>query len=410
MTKAYAVIGANYGDEGKGLITDYLTNKHSIPIVVRHNGGAQAGHTVWYSPHANHVFHHFGAGTFAEAMTFLSQDFIVNPIKFNTEYLALEALIRIPTVFVDMRAIVTTPYDMIINQVVENHRTQRHGSCGLGINETVVRNLNPDFAFTLGDLVSHAGIFRATKTRAILERIRQEYMPARLLELTASQELVDETMKSAVVVEDVMLDRAIDDFQLFIERVSIVDASVLKTFSSIIFEGAQGLLLDQDNKDEFPHVTRSSTGLTNIIAICREVGITDLEVSYVTRSYLTRHGAGVLANEDKHTEGIDKYERTNITNKFQGHFRYALLNLDQLMKRIDADFNMIPLSITASKNVVMTCLDQVKHLSYFSVSDNGALWYNSAPKMPTLLEYGFTHYSQGPTRNDVFEISREESK
>lgn len=61
---SYAVIGAGYGEEGKGLLTDALA--HSLgaaAMVIRHNGGAQAGHTVTLPDGRRHVFHHVGSGT-----------------------------------------------------------------------------------------------------------------------------------------------------------------------------------------------------------------------------------------------------------------------------------------------------------------------------------------------------------
>ena len=51
---AYVVIGANWGDEGKGLMTDYLCARDGIHVVVRFNGGAQAGHTVIASGGTRH--------------------------------------------------------------------------------------------------------------------------------------------------------------------------------------------------------------------------------------------------------------------------------------------------------------------------------------------------------------------
>ena len=57
------VIGANFGDEGKGLMTDYFSSNPNT-IVVCSNGGAQRGHTVFESTTGTrHVFHHFGSGT-----------------------------------------------------------------------------------------------------------------------------------------------------------------------------------------------------------------------------------------------------------------------------------------------------------------------------------------------------------
>ena len=81
---ARIVIGANFGDEGKGLVTDYLCSQ-GAGVVVRFNGGAQAGHTVVTPEGERHVFRHFGSGTFLGVPTFLSQFFVCNPILFFEE-------------------------------------------------------------------------------------------------------------------------------------------------------------------------------------------------------------------------------------------------------------------------------------------------------------------------------------
>ena len=84
------VIGANYGDEGKGLMTDYFAHKSissgNKTIVVCSNGGAQRGHTVRTPENYKHVFHHFGSGTLVGAYTYLPNQFIVNPMLFYKEY------------------------------------------------------------------------------------------------------------------------------------------------------------------------------------------------------------------------------------------------------------------------------------------------------------------------------------
>src|ERR1700733_5726906 len=153
MKSARVVIGAGFGDEGKGLMTDYFAEPGGL--VVRFNGGAQAGHTVMVSrpfftrmpegyhkvttmDYSRHVFHHFGSGTFQGATTCLSRFFIVNPMVFVEECEQLRGLGLRPTVIIDPSCPVTTPYEMILNQIMEERRgDQRHGSCGLGINETV---------------------------------------------------------------------------------------------------------------------------------------------------------------------------------------------------------------------------------------------------------------------------------
>src|SRR5206468_2979559 len=104
---AKVVIGANYGDEGKGLMTDYhAAHAGGDGIVVRFNGGAQAGHTVTTPGGMRHVFSHLGSGTLAGAATFLSRHFVCHPPMFfkELEKLAAAGLRTLPPVFVDERA------------------------------------------------------------------------------------------------------------------------------------------------------------------------------------------------------------------------------------------------------------------------------------------------------------------
>ncbi len=78
---AQVVIGAQFGDEGKGrLIDHYATLAGGDSIVIRFNGGAQAGHTVVTPEGQRHIFSHVGSGAFAGAATFLSRFFVANPI------------------------------------------------------------------------------------------------------------------------------------------------------------------------------------------------------------------------------------------------------------------------------------------------------------------------------------------
>ena len=90
------VVGANFGDEGKGLMTDCFCHQSSVKgekcLVVLHNGGAQRGHTVVTPEGGRHVFHHFGSGTFVGADTYLSEDFILNPMVFRQEWEELKTL------------------------------------------------------------------------------------------------------------------------------------------------------------------------------------------------------------------------------------------------------------------------------------------------------------------------------
>ena len=117
--KSYAIIGANFGDEGKGLTTDYLAAKYdSDALIVRFNGGAQAAHTVQTPSGERHVFKHMGSGSLVESSTYLSEFFICNPMLFCSEYMQLTNLNLQPKIFVNPNTSVTTPFDMMINQII----------------------------------------------------------------------------------------------------------------------------------------------------------------------------------------------------------------------------------------------------------------------------------------------------
>jgi hypothetical protein len=109
--------------------------------------------------------------------------------------------------------------------------------------------------------------------------------------------------------------------------------------SAPLFEGAQGLLLDQD-RGCFPHVTRSNTGLRNVLALADELGLERLDVTYVTRAYLTRHGAGAAAARATRKTYPGVVDTTNVPNEHQGTLRFAWLDLDLLGRAIAADLAM----------------------------------------------------------------------
>ena len=97
-----AVIGAAFGDEGKGSCTAFLSNPSTL--VVRYNGGAQAGHTVIHNG-ARHVFHHFGSGSFKGAATYLSRHFLVNPLLWQNELTELLELGIDPVLYINSSAL-----------------------------------------------------------------------------------------------------------------------------------------------------------------------------------------------------------------------------------------------------------------------------------------------------------------
>ncbi len=327
MKHGHAIIGANLGDEGKGLMVDYLAA--NADLVVRFNGGAQAGHTVVTPQGQRHVFHHYGAGGFHGVPTFLSKFFIVNPLLFTQEERVSDAV-----VYVDPRALVTTPFDMLSNQKATHGKYE---SCGIGLNLTMQRSKTKAYKLTVENMCD----------ADILNRIEDEYGRG------SGWRTIYETCTAGFLKSVVITDRP--------------------PGNKVIFEGAQGLMLDQDSAD-FPYVTHSHTGLKNIHQLVAEMGIDVLEATYVTRSYLTRHGAGPLPDEEPLPAFVQ--DPTNIDNEWQGPLRYAPLNILELERRVIKD------SAGLRKiDLAVTCMDQ------FLLKDK------------FVLPVGYTSY--GPTRSHI---------
>lgn len=390
--KAQIVIGANFGDEGKGMTVDYLASQVDNSIVVRFNGGAQAGHTV-ENNYMRHVFHHFGSGTLLGRPSFLSKYFVVDPMSFFEERKELLTKGVSPKVFIDTNAPLTTPYDAIINMGIERARgSQRHGSCGYGVGETVERNTslsNPGFGTTVAD------IFDVRILKEKLKDIRDHYMPERL------KRLGREVRLNKLDMSDYMIDMYIDQCWNMIDHVTTTPSpELLHNYDLVVFEGAQGLLLNEFHR-WFPYVTRSRTGIFNAVEILKELGILEAEVFYITRSYLTRHGAGPLPFEveDKIYPAI--VDKTNVPNEFQGTLRFAPFNFDLLEESITNDLDTVS-GITLFPNLVVTCINQLSKQVRFVENgivhtDDDFMFLN---KISSFGKFKNVLLSTGRTRND----------
>lgn len=390
---AKVVIGANYGDEGKGHMVDFLAAQSASPAtVIRFNSSAQAGHTVVTPGGRRHVFHHVGAGAFAGAGTLLSRFFVAHPMLLTEELAALAALDVAPQLAIDPRARVAVPYDVLLNQAIERHRGHaRHGSCGIGFNEAVERSLRPAHDIRVSDLMDPATLRRRLRT------VRDVWVPKRLRVLGLDSVA---TGIADLLQTEALIDRWLADVVGFLDQVDVLSPGT-RPEGALIFEGAQGLLLDQDGAD-YPHVTRSKTGLANVVRLAQEMEIDDLEVTYVTRAYLTRHGAGPLANEMPEPP-VGVVDETNAPNAFQGALRFAWLDPERLASQIRRDLGVRAPGIAVRANLAVTCLDQVaKTVRWHRGGDlksGTADEFLKTVAEATSLDVAFRSF--GPARDDI---------
>jgi len=383
-----AIIGAMYGDEGKGLTTDYICDRLIKELntrngaVVRFQGGAQAGHTVVDPNGTKHIFSHFGSGTLHGLQTVLTSDFVCNPLLLLKEYDELcQKLPKsdIPKIQVNEECYVTTPYDVLANRNLEKSRGKdRHGTTGVGFGETIEREEVAKVRLRYIDLFGS----KSSLVKKI-NNIKDYYTErARVLDLPFYS--YDHWIIEMMAGE-------------FTKSISLTSLYSDKSYDFLVFEGSQGLKLDMEYGD-FPHVTRSRTGLTNVHKFCSSNEIELDQTLYVTRAYTTRHGAGPLAFEESAENYSHVIDETNVLNKFQGSLRFAPLNIDELYRliRLDsADFD-------GRVKIMMTCMDQLKDetKSVYALDiqkDPTVLFESRAIRANDFLSYG-------PTRDDVRQV------
>lgn len=331
------VIGSNFGDEGKGITTDYYCkqwkDKKEI-LNIRFNGGSQAGHTVVCNG-KRHIFHNFGAGSFNKNVTtFLSSYCYIEPINFLNEKEKLKQLGILTRIIISSESSIILPFDIFINQIVEKSRGQNnHGSCGLGIWECLNRNKIKKITPL---------VFKNTKIsdlKKLIISLRDTYYADRLKQYGLT---IPDEYKELWFNENIIDNFIVDTKNLIFETTIDTDKNVLNKYKYQVFEGAQGLLLDWDNEEYMPNLTASHTGLKNVEEL---ISIIDdditREICYVTRTYFTRHGKGKFLTETK-KENL-RYrltEKTNIYNEWQENFRWGFFDLELFKKTIEKDLSL----------------------------------------------------------------------
>lgn len=354
MPNIKVVVGANFGDEGKGLMTDYfchqsIKNKQSC-IVVLSNGGAQRGHTVNLLDGTKHTFKHFGSGTLTGAHTYCVKEFILNPMQFVVELDELRKLGVTPVVYVDSRCRWSTPFDMICNHIIEETREiHKHGSCGMGIWETVNRwDLKQDISIATFNRLPYQ-----TKVEHLM-LLRDVWLRSRLKDYGVSA--IPEKWLSIVNAPG-LINHFIDDVALFCSYVHFVSPLILQNYDTVVYENGQGLLLSEEMSFMYGNnTTPSNTGIYNAYNNISQTfdKNSNIEFCFVTRTYMTRHGAGKFVTEcDKSYINKDMFDENNLTNEFQDQLRYGELDISQLKKRIEnnlrtAESSRIPYTTTVA--------------------------------------------------------------
>lgn len=316
------VTGANLGDEGKGMVAYSLAkeaiSKNEKVLSILYNGGVQRAHTA-----NGQVVHCTGTGDLAGGATYYDKHFVVDIIAL---------WLTRTKVYIHPECRVVLPCDVIRNREKEISRgALKHGSCGMGIFECVKRSRYDHMKVRIADLKDNFSL----------------YMKVEQLRKSLGYGLDDEVYNT----DNFM--RAVD---YVVKNCPMVDLSqIVADYDTLIFEGGQGLLLDQANGKDFPHLTPSSVGSFNIHETINNLGAESTDIFYVSRSYMTRHGAGPMDAEcSKEDINPDIVDTTNIRNDWQDSLRFGYINTDKLYRRVRGDFSRYD---NAKLNMVFTQLN-----------------------------------------------------
>lgn len=275
------VIGAQWGDEGKGKITDLLSK--SADVVVRYQGGVNAGHTVVVDEQTFKL-HLIPSGIlYPETECVIGSGTVVDPKAVIEELDRIEALnISTKNLFIAETAHVTMPYHRIIDQAAEEQRgTHKIGTTGRGI--------GPTYA----DKSERTGL-------RMIDLLDDEGLREKLKRTIAQKNIILEKLYN---LPPLSVDDVFEEYRGYAERLRphITD-SALKLFQAvrqrknILFEGAQGTLLDLDH-GTYPYVT-SSNPVAGGACVGAGVGPTMIDrVIGVAKAYTTRVGEGPFPTE-----------------------------------------------------------------------------------------------------------------
>jgi len=275
------LIGAQWGDEGKGKVTDFLAEK--ADVVVRYQGGTNAGHTLNV---AEQVFklHLIPSGIlYPGKICVIGNGVVLDPAALVKEMTGLqERNIDLAQLRISDRAHLVMPYHKLLDELDEKQRGE--GKIG-----TTLRGIGPAYM----DKVNRVGM----RVADLLDELDLRE------KLSAVLEVKNMLLAKVYGEEPVNLERIVEEFRQYakILRPYITDTSVLLEAlilenKKVLFEGAQGTMLDLDH-GTYPYVTSSSPTAGGA---CSGTGIGPLRIKHVVgvaKAYTTRVGDGPFPSE-----------------------------------------------------------------------------------------------------------------
>lgn len=278
------VVGSQWGDEGKGKITDLLSEE--ADIIVRYQGGCNAGHTV-VKGDEQYIFHLVPSGILHEGVKCLiGNGVVVDPQSLLQEIESLKKKnIEIDgNLLIDFKAHVVLPYHKTLDEIKEIKR----GKDKIG---TTKRGIGPAYA----DKIARTGI-------RMIDLIDEKSLTTKLENNLNEKDTIFEKLYGLKISNQEkkdILKKYREYGQLlkkYVTDVSLYLNQAINENKKILFEGAQGTLLDVDH-GTFPYVT-SSNPIAGGACIGTGIGPTKIDrVMGITKAYTTRVGRGPFPTE-----------------------------------------------------------------------------------------------------------------
>ncbi len=280
--KNTVVVGAQWGDEGKAKITDLLAEY--ADVIIRYQGGCNAGHTV-VANNETYKFHLIPSGVlYDNKFCFIGAGTVIHPETFLKETQELiERGVNLSTLKISPLATITLPYHIDIDGISEN----TSGKNKIG---TTKKGIGP----TYSDKIGRYGL-------KIQDLYDEELLNIRLdAILPLKNKMLEKVYGTKTYSKEEMLEHCRKYAEIFKPYVceNWVDklTSALKEDKKILFEGAQGIMLDIDY-GTYPYVT-SSSPIGGGAATGSGIGPTNIKnVIGVTKAYITRVGEGPFVTE-----------------------------------------------------------------------------------------------------------------
>ena len=275
MYKTLAVIGLQYGDEGKGKIIDYLSSR--FEIVARYQGGANAGHTV-ITEGKVFKFHLIPSGLLHGTICVLGNGMVIDPLELLNEIETVKDYVPFKKLKISERAHVVMPYHKEIDRIEEQLKGEKIGTTGKGIGPAYEDKYGR-IGIRMGDLLK----------KEILEKKVS-------IALKMKSKILDKEFDINEIVEKyynagILLKKNIVDTSSFLRK-------SIENGKSVLFEGAQGTHLDVDF-GMYPFVTSSNTTIGGAVT---GLGIPPHYISQVmgvVKAYTTKVGEGPFPTEIK---------------------------------------------------------------------------------------------------------------